>query len=778
MQVLFRNYVKNFHRVLRFNLSDPMKLFPANFAFVFLLFFQSDPLLAVSSEEAVAKIDQLVHDNLLANHQEPNAVASDEVFVRRVYLDLIGRIPTKEETITYLESTDPAKRAQLVDSLIGSDGYISHQYNYFADLFRAKTSLSGNGQSIPAGLAYEQWLKQSIRENKPYNNLVYEMVTASGSSWENPAIGYYIRDYGMNLDNLAITSQVFLGTQIVCAQCHNHPFDQWTQMDYYHLAAFTTGMVATNSHPIVQKAIELTRGKKGKPADRELVKSLRKAASEILTPVRYNNVNETDRNLRLPDDYKYDDAKPRSIVTPATLMGNAAVLSESEHPSRAFGEWLTSPENPRFTKVIANRLWKRTFGLGLIEPADDIKETTIASNPALMTYLEELMRTLGYDLQGMQRILYQTDAYQRESSVAEPVPGEPYHFAGPILRRMSAEQIWDSLVSMSVDGADSADPGRKLLAEKRITQVELIAESIYDQKPAQFLRNMQQVLQIQKELSTEIEVAQAKVAKAREGGDADLIHEAMDEARSIKKQLDLRIEDTVYRDGLSRKLAARKPSKEVVSSGGNEDALMNELAATLTSDNRSVEDGMVAIAGPGDGNGIIDDLINSLFEEKDRALGEQNTALHNREMAEWNVKTQEDRKLYKSFNRIYRPRMKRASELNSPAPAGHFLREFGQSDRELVQNSNDQAAITQALALLNGTAMTSLTNRYSVLSRSMKGENLSDRLDTIYLTMLSRHPTADEKALFKESWESNPESGSIPGIIWTVLNTRQFLFNQ
>jgi hypothetical protein len=770
--------VKNLHAFLWFTLSDNMKLLPSRLAFASLLLFQACPLLAVTPEEAVAKIDQLVLDNLAANQLKPNAVASDEVFVRRAYLDLIGRIPTKQETLTFLESTNSGKRAGLVDSLVGSDGYVSHQYNYFADLFRAKTTLAGTGQSVPAGLAYEQWVKESIRKNKPYNKLVYEMVTASGSTWNNPAIGYYIRDFGMNLDNLAITSQVFLGTQIVCAQCHNHPFDQWTQMDYYHLAAFTNGMVGTNNHPIVQKALDFMEEKKGKRTNKELEKSLKKAASEILFPVRFNNINQTDRSLRLPHDYKYDDAKPKSIVEPATLMGNAAVLSGSQHPSEAFGEWLTSPENPRFTKVIANRLWKRTFGLGLIEPADDIKESTIASNPELMTYLEELMVALNYDIQAMQRILYRTDAYQRESTVEEPVPGEPYHFAGPILRRMSAEQIWDSLVSMTIDEADSMDAGRKLLAEKRIATVQLIAESVYDQRPAQFLRNMQQVLKIQGELSAEIEVAQTKVAKARESGDPDLIHEATEEAKAIKKQLDIRIEETVYRDGLSSKLALAKPGKEVVSSAGNDDALMNELAATLTSDNRSIEDGMTAITGPGEENGIIDDLVDSMFETKDRELEEQNMARQNREMADWNVKTKEEKKLYKSFNKIYRGRMKRASELNSPAPAGHFLREFGQSDRELVENSNDQAAITQSLALLNGTALSSLTNRYSVLSRSMKGEKFDDRLDTIYLTMLSRHPTNEEKAIFKEAWTSNPESGSFSGIVWTVLNTRQFLFNQ
>src|SRR5690606_27954534 len=111
--------------------------------------------------------------------------------------------------------------------------------------------------------------------------------------------------------------------------------------------------------------------------------------------------------------------------------------SGSDYSALAFGEWLTSPENPRFTKVIVNRLWKRAFGLGLIEPVDDLKENTVATNAALMDYLEELMISLAYDIRAFQRILYRTDAYQREASLEEPVAGAHYDFPGPLLRRMS-----------------------------------------------------------------------------------------------------------------------------------------------------------------------------------------------------------------------------------------------------------------------------------------------------------------------------------------------------
>jgi hypothetical protein len=780
-----------------------------------------DPKPAVVPSAAAARIDELVLEGLKKEKLEPNADTSDEVFVRRVHLDLIGRTPTKAETLAFLGSEDPDKRAKLVDSLIGSDGYVSHQYNWFADILRSRTSISGNGQSVGAGMAYEKWIKDAIRANKPYNEIVYDLVTASGSSWENPAIGYYLRDFGMPLDNLAITTQVFLGTQIVCAQCHNHPFDSVTQMDYYHLAAFTYGMNGTNSHPVQQAAMKVLEQQRAKAAEAggeeggkgkgkgkgknkpkaKMAKSenpyagqdgdLRKAASEILFPVRFNNILSTDRTLRLPKDYQYDDANPLAVVKPSTLFGKEAVLSESSHPIEAFGEWLTSPENPRFTKVIANRLWKRAFGLGLIEPVDDLKENSVAPNAPLMDYLEQLMRDLDYDLQTYQRILYRTRAYQREATLEEPVPGAPYYFAGPILRRMSAEQIWDSLVAMTVSDPDRPDQARILTGDKRLAEVQLIAEAIYDQAPAQFLKNLREVVKIQAELSLRIEAAEKKVGEAREKGDPDLIKQASLEARAIKNELDQRIEEVVYRDGLQRKLdemkgkSAVEPASKVTGgapTGETSDfiageRLMDEFARSLLANYGTFEEGMAEVAGS-ERSGIIQELIDAMFAEREAALRVEREAARAAELAAWKVKAKEDKTAYRNFDRIIRDRMKRASELNQPAAAGHFLREFGQSDRELIENASHDASVTQALAMLNGPTLSSVTNKYSILMRDMKGEKFEDRLDTIYLTMLSRLPTDEEKAIFREAWAADPESGTVTGMVWTVLNTRQFLFIQ
>ena len=196
---------------------------------------------------AAARIDALVEKKLADQKLKPNALTTDEVFLRRVYLDVIGRVPTQKEAVDFLNSKEADKRAKLIDALLASDGYAQNFYNFWADVLRHKTTGIGGGQSITAGLAYTKWIKDSLRENKPYDQFVREMLTASGKTYENGAVGFYIRDYNMPLDNMAVTTQIFLGTSIVCAQCHNHPFDKWTQMDYYQIAAHSYPVTGTNA---------------------------------------------------------------------------------------------------------------------------------------------------------------------------------------------------------------------------------------------------------------------------------------------------------------------------------------------------------------------------------------------------------------------------------------------------------------------------------------------------------------------------------------------------
>ena len=155
-------------------------------------------------------------------------------------------------------------------------------------------------------------------------------------------------------------------------------------------------------------------------------------------PLYYTWTTFIDNPLRLPHDYKYDNGKPRDVVTPAPMFGKAEAVSTGAASLEAFARWMTAPENPRFTRVIANRLWKKMFGVCLIEPADEIIDSTVPAIPALMEHLEQLMIRQRYDMRAFLRVVLNTRAYQSEVSREEIMPGTVYHFTGPVLRRMTA----------------------------------------------------------------------------------------------------------------------------------------------------------------------------------------------------------------------------------------------------------------------------------------------------------------------------------------------------
>ncbi len=210
---------------------------------------------APDTKSAAARVDELIEAGYDRHEVEPNPGIDDATFVRRVHLDIIGRVPTASETREFIGSKDPGKRVRLIDDLLDSPGYVSHQFNFWADILRITTRM--NGQGIENGIAYTHWVKQAISTNMPYDQFVRGLVTAKGIIDENGAVGFYLRDRGMEIDHLATTVQTFLGTQMVCAQCHDHPFDEWTQMDYYKLAAFSTPVSVVRNPGSINQAMAM-----------------------------------------------------------------------------------------------------------------------------------------------------------------------------------------------------------------------------------------------------------------------------------------------------------------------------------------------------------------------------------------------------------------------------------------------------------------------------------------------------------------------------------------
>ncbi len=737
---------------------------------------------ALSLEDIQAKsaqIDQLVSTKLKKENIQPHAPTTDEVFVRRIYLDISGRIPTLKETTDFLADTGKDKRAKLIDELLASDGYVQNFANYWSDILRVKSSLT-QGNSQPAGAAYLNYVRESLATNKPYDKMVQEMLTADGKTYENGAVGFYIRDYNMPLDNMAVTTQIFLGTSMVCAQCHNHPFDKWTQMDYYQMAAHSNGMTSSNglSNPALAGIFGNSYGSKNKKAKTTSTltanlpkgiekKDLGRAMNEILRPLRYNTVlDQTDKKpLLLPHDYQYTDAKPKQEIDPtipASFSKDGKIVKEGQKPIDAYAQWMASKDNPRFTLVIANRLWRKAMGMGLIEPVDEITDSTVPSNPQLMTFLENTMKELNYDMKAYLRMVFNSATYQRAAHTKDVELGEVYHFPGPLLRRMSAEQIWDSMVALYKPSPDTPSLETKIERDSTIRKIEWLDRSLNALTAQELTAGATKVAQVQKQLAVDVRKAQEQLTEANKNKDEDAIRAAKKVVANQRKAIDQAAEEIIYSIGFKKfaELARDGKLKEQVDD--------MEFAKEIAN----------VIRGKEGVNLDIDKALAIYAKQQRTRLTEIQKARLKKDAEMLKADDKQELAALKAWESYRDTYMVRAIDLRAPAPNGHFLREFGQSDRELVENANEDATVGQALMLLNGKTFTQMMNPYTLISRTLRRTETADAtIDTIYLSLFSRKATAEEKALLTPVVKSSAATGK-GDALWAALNTRQFYFIQ
>jgi len=706
------------------------------------------------------EIDRLLAADWQQHHLKANPPASDEVFVRRVYLDIVGRIPTREETRGFLASAETGKRARLIDQLLGSEGCNQHLFNYWADILRLQSRANG-GQGEMTSKPYLEHVRQRIRENQPYDQFVRELLTAQGKVWENPAIGYYMRDLGMPLDNLANTTRIFLGTRMECAQCHNHPFDKWTQMQFYQMAAFTypletnfTGISAQND------ALKLKRSAEKKPESAAQARWLGSIFENLGDFVRYSKVQALPtRTLKLPHDYNYPDSSPLAAVAPLTMLGKKVSCDLKSDSVKAFADWLASPENPRFTTVIANRLWKKVFGLGLIEPVDDLRDETVAVNPALMKRLDQLMLDCRYDVRAFLRVLYHTQAYQREATRLEAQPGESYRFTGPLLRRMTAEQIWDSFVTLVQPTPDlpqrrgiDADMASRIRYKGKLSDaLDLLdAQEIFD--------GAMKAAVAYEDGSERAKILRDQYTAAQKAKDKPLMEKLNLEIRSLNFTARTAIHDEVVVPAVAR-LYTQKTGKPAPP------PLPVKTPSLADLQKAGQQRDYIAVPGY--------EIKPGLAVEEEAAV-QAREAIYQAEAKRFAIPADQVNR-YLRVRRDQAREWQRAADMESPAPRGHFLREFGQSDRDLIENGNSDASISQALVLMNSTLFQQIVQPYTQLSLGVHASaNPEDQAEAVYLTLLARQPTAAEKA----AWNKARAAGlnSIDDLVFALINTQQFLF--
>ncbi|MFY9254069.1 MAG: DUF1549 and DUF1553 domain-containing protein [Fuerstiella sp.] len=576
------------------------------------------------------KIDRLMDADYQKHNVLPNPRLSDSLFVRRAYLEIGGRIPLLKEVGEFVQSKAPDKREKLIDDLLSSYDYVSHTYNYWADILRLQDNPINNNQIAQP---YHEWIKDSIRENTPYNKWVHTMLTAEGRIWENPAVGFSMRDSNMELDAVDNMVQVWLGTQIGCAQCHDHPFDRWTQREYYEMAAYWYGTrtrLGAGDKKMFPNGNPLTRL-------RDELKQMDPDANTNGVFSRMINANmfatyEQTRPLKLPHDYQYDNGKPNQVVSMKPIFGKAESVKGASSSREVLANWMTSPDNPRFAKNIVNRMWHKAFGIGLIEPVNDIRDDSVASNPEVLDLLTTELVNNGFDVREIQRIIFNTKAWQREATPGDLDLTQTYYFPGPTLRRMSAEQIWDSLLTLAV------------------------------YNPESFTR----------------------------------------------------------------------PS-------------MDNLASAINLD-----------------------LDKAKATDVNRAMTEFNE----------NFSPTAERKVTRERNSYKGMTLARASELQTPLPPEHFLRQFGQSDRELIESSGRQGSVGQILTIFNGEITHMMLERGSVIYDTvMSAPSTTDRINAIFYTVLTRAPKSNERDVAERELKASGNAG-YGNVIWALINTKEFLFIQ
>jgi hypothetical protein len=350
-------------------------------------------------------IDELVWTKLRKLNIAPSAPAKDATFLRRAYLDVIGRVPTPAETKEFLGDTTSDKRERLIDDLLERPEYADFWANKWADLLRPNPYRVG----IKATLSLDTFLRDSFRQNKPHDQFVREIVTAQGSTWRNGATVVF-RDRRDPEEIATMVSQLFLGVRLECAKCHHHPFEIWSQDDFYSFGAFFARINRKGqgvSPPISggEEIISGTGGGKG--------------------PVRHPVTGQ--------------------VLAPRPLLGKTPVIDDDDDPRRTLADWIVADENPYFAKVAVNRIWADVMGRGIVEPVDDLRATNPPSNGPLLDALAEHFRKEKYDYKKLLRTILTSHVYQLASEPNADNVADLRNYSRHYRQRLRAEVLLDAV---------------------------------------------------------------------------------------------------------------------------------------------------------------------------------------------------------------------------------------------------------------------------------------------------------------------------------------------
>jgi hypothetical protein len=360
-------------------------------------------------------IDTLVDEKLKSVRVLPSGLCSDADFIRRIYLDLTGLPPQPEEVQAFLADSRPmrAKREELVDRLVGGAEYVEYWTNKWADLLQVNRKFLGE----KGALALRGWIRQAVATNMPYDQFVHTILTASGSTFENPPASYYkiIRDPGTLMEN---TTQLFLAVRFNCNKCHDHPFERWTQDQYYHLAAYFA--------QIGRKEDPHFKGQRVGGTDVE--------AATPMVEIVYDQGAGEEKNERTG-----------AVAQPEFPFQHKDVDRGKAARREQLAHWITSRDNPYFARSYVNRVWAYLLGAGIIEPIDDIRAGNPPTNPKLLDRLTEDFVAHGFDVQHMVRTICKSRVYQQALETNKWNKDDEINYSHALARRLPAEALYDAI---------------------------------------------------------------------------------------------------------------------------------------------------------------------------------------------------------------------------------------------------------------------------------------------------------------------------------------------
>lgn len=349
-----------------------------------------------SPRPKVNYIDQLVNAKLKKLRIDPSGRSSDEAFLRRVYVDLIGLLPSEAEYDRFMASTEADKRDKLIDELLGRKEFTELWVSKWAEWLMMRSS---NQTSVKSITLYYTWLSEQIANNVPLDQMVRNILGASGGTFKNPSTNFYQieQDVLKVSENVA---QVFMGMRVQCAQCHNHPFDRWTMDDYYSFAAFFK-QVGRKQGEDYRETIVFNAG-----------------GGEVNHPVG-------------------------GRVMPPVFLGGGPADVAGKDRREVLADWLASPRNPYFAQNFVNRIWHHFFNIGIVEPVDDVRVSNPASNEPLLIELAKRFTESNYDFKALVRDICRSEAYQRSTEKNASNQTDERNFASQSLRRIKAESMLD-----------------------------------------------------------------------------------------------------------------------------------------------------------------------------------------------------------------------------------------------------------------------------------------------------------------------------------------------